>query len=366
MKAALISLGSVSSKWTLEAMKKYFKEVDEINLKDIEVDVHTGKLDVLHKGKPLGKYDCIYTKGSFRYMPLLRSITIALYPTTYMPIKPEAFEIGHDKFLTQLILQRNKIPMPKAYLAATSDSAKKILETINYPIIMKFPSGTQGKGVMYAESFATANSMLDALTALNQPFIIQEYVETGGTDTRALVVGGKVVASYKRVAVMGEKRANIHAGGVGEACTLPLKAKKMAVECAKAIGADICAIDMLEDVKGYTVLEVNLSPGLQGVTETTKIDVADKIAKYLHDKARVASNKKEVSTKDILTEIGIEKPDKLKEIITNLDFRGDRILLPEAITNISKLKEEDEVTIDVEEDTVIIKKFMSGKKEKEE
>jgi len=365
MKAALISLGSVSSKWTSEAMRKYFKEVDEINLKDVEVDVTTGKLEVLHKGKHLFDYNCIYAKGSFRYMPLLRSITIALYPTTYMPIKPESFEIGHDKFLTQLVLQRNKIPMPKAYLAATSASAKKILETINYPIIMKFPSGTQGKGVMYAESFATANSMLDALTALKQPFIIQEYVETGGTDTRAFVVGDKVVASYKRIAVLGEKRANIHAGGVGEACSLPIKAKKIAVESAKAIGADICAIDMLEDVKGYMVLEINLSPGLQGITKTTKVDVADKIAKYLHDKARVSGKKEKVSTKDILREIGVEKPEKLKEIITNLDFRGDRILLPEAITNISKLKEEDEVTIDVEEDKISIKKFMAEKKKEE-
>ncbi len=363
MKAALISQGSVSSKWTLEAMKKYFKEVDDINLKDIEVDVDTGKLEVLHKGIPLPTdYNCIFAKGSFRYMPLLRSITIALHHTTYMPIKPEAFEIGHDKFLTQLVLQKNNIPMPKAYLTATSESAKKILETINYPIIMKFPSGTQGKGVMYAESFATANSMLDALTALNQPFIIQEYVETDGTDTRAFVVGNRVVAAYKRVALTGEKRANIHAGGIGEPCTLPPKAMKIAVASAKAVGAEICAIDLLEDVKGHVVLEVNLSPGLQGITQTTKIDVADKIAKYLYEKAKTASESKEVSTKDILEEMGIEKPEQIKEIITNLDFRGDRILLPKAITNISKLKEEDEVTIDADEDIVIIKKFIDGKR----
>ena len=362
MKAALISLGSVSSKWTLEAMRKYFKEVDDITLKDVEVDVTTGKLEVLYNSKPLRDYDCIYAKGSFRYMPLLRSVTIALYPTTYMPIKPEAFEIGHDKFLTQLVLQRNNIPMPKAYLAATSASAKKILETINYPVIMKFPSGTQGKGVMYAESFAAANSMLDALIALKQPFIIQEYVETGGTDTRCIVVGDKVVAAMRRVAIEGEKRANIHAGGFGELVTLDKKQKKIAVESAKVVGAEICAVDILQGAKGPVVIEINLSPGLQGITKATNIDVADKIAKYLHDKSTVSSKKKAVTTNDILVDLGIEKPEKVKEIITNLDFRGERILLPEAITHISKFKEGEEVTVDVEEDKVLIKKFMAGKK----
>lgn len=361
MKAALISLGSVSSKWTLEAMRKYFKEVDDINLKDVEVDVDTGKIEVLHKGQPLGKYDCIFAKGSFRYMPLLRSITLGLYNTTYMPIKPEAFEIGHDKFMTQLALQKHKIPMPKAYLAATQESTKKILETINYPIIMKFPSGTQGKGVMYADGFATANSILDAMISLNQPFIIQEYVETGGTDTRCIVVGNKVVAAMKRVAVPGEKRANIHAGAGGEPYTLTKKEKKIVLDSAKAVGAEICAVDILHGIKGPMVIEVNLSPGLQGITQVTKIDVADKIAKYLHENAKQSVKKEVVKTKDILEDLGIESQEKLKEIITNLDFRGDRILLPEAVTNLSKLKEEDEVTIEADKDKVIIKKFMTDK-----
>jgi ribosomal protein S6--L-glutamate ligase len=252
--------------------------------------------------------------------------------------------------------------MPKAYLAATSASAKKILETINYPVIMKFPSGTQGKGVMYAESFAAANSMLDALIALKQPFIIQEYVETGGTDTRCIVVGDKVVAAMRRVAIEGEKRANIHAGGFGELVTLDKKQKKIAVESAKVVGAEICAVDILQGAKGPVVIEINLSPGLQGITKATNIDVADKIAKYLHDKSTVSSKKKAVTTNDILVDLGIEKPEKVKEIITNLDFRGERILLPEAITHISKFKEGEEVTVDVEEDKVLIKKFMAGKK----
>ncbi|MDP7140901.1 MAG: ATP-grasp domain-containing protein, partial [Candidatus Woesearchaeota archaeon] len=212
MKAALISLGSVSSKWIAKAMKKYFDEVDEIDLKGIEMTLTSKELEILYKSKPMKEYDCIFARGSYKYEPLLRSITVALFDTTYMPIQPASFSLGHDKLLTQLELQKHKIPMPKTYLAATPEAGKAVLEEVNYPIIMKFPSGTGGKGVMYAESFAAAASILDALTALNQPFLIQEYIETDGVDTRVIVAGDKVIAAMKRKAKSGEKRANVHSG----------------------------------------------------------------------------------------------------------------------------------------------------------
>ena len=174
MKAAVISLGSKSSIWTIEAMKKYFKEVDNLNLKDIEINFSGKKSAVLYLGKPIEKYDCILAKGSFRYAPLLRSLTNLLRKETYLPISGSAFSIGHDKLLTQLSLQKHKIPLTRTYLAATTLAAKQILERVNYPIIMKFPQGTQGKGVLFADSFPSSSSMLEALTSLNPPFLIQE------------------------------------------------------------------------------------------------------------------------------------------------------------------------------------------------
>jgi len=363
MKAALISLGSVSSKQTAEAMKKYFKKLDEIDLKTIEINISSDKLDVLCDGKPIKNYDCVFVKGSFRYEALLKSIAYALYDKTYMPIKPETFTIGHDKLITHLYLKKHDIPMPKTYLAATTESAKKILREVNYPIIMKFPQGTGGKGVMLADSFASASSMLDALTALNQPFIIQEYVETDGVDIRAFVVGDKVVAAMKRKAVYGEKRSNIHTGGVGEVCELDNYTKKIAIKSAQAVGAEICAIDIVEGAKGPLVIEVNLSPGLQ-ISKITKIDVADKIAKYLYKRAKECSETEKINnTKKMYDEIGIKKTEKIKEIITNLDFRGERILLPEAVTNITKITEDDEVTIAAEKGEIKIKKFGNSEKE---
>ncbi|MBU0628013.1 MAG: RimK family alpha-L-glutamate ligase [Nanoarchaeota archaeon] len=346
MKAALMSLGSESSKWTVEAMRKYFDTVDDIDIRNMEVNLSSDKSDILYNGEALEKYDCIYAKGSFRYAQTLRAITGAFYSTTYMPIKAGAFTVGHDKLLTHLFLQQNKIPMPTTYLTSSPSAAKKILEQVNYPIIFKFPSGTGGKGVMYAESFAAASSLMDALETLRQSFIIQEYIETGGEDIRVIVVGNKVVASMKRKAVVGEKRANIHAGGEGKVFLADARIQKIAVEAAKAIGAEICAVDILESVKGPVVIEVNLSPGLQGITKTTGIDVADKIAKYLYEKTKEL---KESGTKkgagEIMKEINLEKSAKEQHIIVNLDLRGERILLPKLVTNISKFAEKDEVVI---------------------
>ena len=250
--------------------------------------IDTGKIEVLHEGKPIKGYDCIYPKGSYKYHTLLESLTASLHKECYIPFSPHSFVLGHDKLLTQIKLQKNNVPMPKAYISSTDEEAKNILEDINYPIIMKFPHGTQGKGVMYAESFAVASSLLDALSTLKQPFLIQEYVETGSTDIRAIVVGEKVVASMKRKADGREKRANFHMGGTGEPVTLDTKTKNLAIKAAKVLGADICAVDMLEGVKSPLVIEVNLSPGLQLITKTTEIDVADKMAHYLFEKAKKA------------------------------------------------------------------------------
>jgi ribosomal protein S6--L-glutamate ligase len=290
MKAAIISLGSISSKWTFEAMKRYFRDVDDIDLHNVEVDLGAKSPVVLYNGKPLPKYDCIYLKGSFRYIQILCSIAYVLENHCFMPLRPETFTKGHDKLLTHLALQKHNIPMPETYISSNPAAAKQILEKISYPIVLKFPSGTQGKGVMFADTYNSASSLLDALSALNQPVLIQKYVETGGTDIRAIVIGDEVAAAMERKAVEGEKRANIHAGGKGRNVKLDFQTEELAIKTAKVIGADICAVDILKGSKGPLVIEVNLSPGLQGITEATGINVADKIAKYLYDAAKKFSD----------------------------------------------------------------------------
>ena len=357
MKAALISLGSESSGMVVKAMKKYFKEVDSLDLRNIEINLELKKGNILYRGEPLKQYDCIYLKGSFRYRNIMRALAQLLEGTCFMPITPAAFTITQDKVLSQLTLQQQKIPMPATYLSATISAAKGLLKKVNYPIVMKFPQGTQGKGVMFADSYASASSLLDALIALKQPFLIQEYIETDGTDIRALVVGDNVVASMKRIAETGEKRSNIHAGGKGVSYPLDDLGKKIAVDAARAIGADICGVDLLETIKGYAVIEVNVSPGLQGISAATNIDIADKIAKYLYENTlERTEGRKAKESKKIMSDMSSAHP---QEIIMNLDFRGQRILLPENISKISRLSSQDEVSVKADKGSIIIKKFGS-------
>lgn len=353
MRAAIISQGSVSSKWTFEAMKEYFDEVDEINVKHLEISIGNSA-KILYKGEPLKKYDCVYAKGSFRYSQILRSLTSILQNDCYMPIIPNTFTIAHDKLLTQLIMQQHSIPMPVTYISSTIDSAKQLLSNLNYPIIMKFPQGTQGKGVMFADSFSSASSILDALSALKQSFIIQEFVDTGCTDLRAFVVGDRVVASMLRRGAKEEVRSNIHAGGVGEAVEIDEQTKRIAIKAAKSIGAEICGIDILQGFKGPLVIEANISPGLQGITGATKVNVAKHIAKYLFEQTKLRLEAKgEQDKRKVMANINNES-----SLITSLDFKGSRILLPELVSAISKFKSDDQIEIISKKDEVSLKKII--------
>ena len=341
MKAALISMGSISSKWTAKAMEKYFDTVDMLDIRDLEVSLGGRKSEILYKGEPIQEYDCIYAKGSFRFANLLRSITTMLYPKCFMPIAAEAFTSGHDKLLTHIKLQRGKVAMPETYVATTAESAKSVLKKMTCPIIIKMPAGTHGKGVMVADSHESAASMIDALSMLKQPFLLQEFIDTGGCDVRAFVVGEKVIASMKRIAVKGETRANIHAGGEGKGIMLDRKTQKIAIEAAKSLGVSICGVDILESMRGPMVLEVNLSPSLQGITKATKIDVSDKIAKFLFEETKKRKTAKtEEKGKKVVKEFL-----PAQEILSKLDFRGERILLPEFVTRLTNFDDEKEVVI---------------------
>jgi ribosomal protein S6--L-glutamate ligase len=343
-------------------MRKYFDKVDMIQLKNLEVSLGKDSA-ILYNGEKLAKYDCIFLKGSFRYANLLRSIAAMLEgKVPYMPIPANAFSTVHNKLLTHLALQQHTIPMPRTYISSTVDAAKELLKKVHYPIVMKFPEGTQGKGVMFAESVSSAASLLDALVALNQPVIIQEYIETDGSDIRAIVVGEKVIAAYKRKAQKGDKRSNIHAGGTGEAVQLTREVNKIAVDTAKALGVDICGVDILESPLGPLVIEANLSPGLQGICEISTIDIPDAIAAFLYRKTEEAISKgkksretqamKDMELRDITS--GTEKA---HAIISSLTFRGDKIILPEFVTKITGFKDTKEYSIKAVKGKVEIEEF---------
>ena len=339
LRAGIISLGSKSSQMTAEALAEFFEHVDMIQLREMEV-VLGKEGGVFYQGKALQDYDSLYIKGSFRYAHLLRSITSMLErKVPYIPLPASAFTIVHNKLLTHLALQQHDIPMPKTYVSPNIETAKELLKRVNYPIVMKFPEGTQGRGVVFADSISSASSLLDALGALNQPFIIQEYVETGGTDLRVIVVGDRAIAGMQRTATTDDKRANIHAGGSGKVVQLNREVKMLAIKTARALNSNICGVDILEGPLGAVVIEANISPGLQGITEASKINIAREIAKHMYQQTLSAIKTRDHAHKEAVKKEMENQENNKSEIITNLQFKGERIVLPKLVTEMTAFNE---------------------------
>jgi ribosomal protein S6--L-glutamate ligase len=344
MRLCVISLGGESSKKIAEEAKEFFDEVLEINLKNIELCVDNKGFFVKNGSERLEDFDCVYIRGSHRSALLQRALTRALYKKVYMPIRPNAFTLGHNKLLCSLELQQKGISVPTTYFVLNAKQAKSLLGELHYPVIIKVPEGAQGKGVMFADSEGSARSMIDALDVLRQPYIIQEYIETGersSEDIRVVVAGGKVVGSMKRISKSSDVRANIHASGRGEEYILNAELEKMAVKAARVIGVDIAAVDILKGRKSF-VLEVNLSPGLKGIAKYTGKNIAKEVARALY--------KKTVEFKELLVNKGGSK----KQVVDENGFdehyveahvEKGKLTLPRFISHGSKLVNGDDLII---------------------
>ena len=366
MKCAVISLGSTSSKMLVHALKNYFDPVDHINLKEIEFSISGNeKTHLTYRGKPLSHYDCMYIKGSFRYAMLLKSITqFFTNDKTYIPLDSESFITVNDKLLTHLELDKVKIPMPKTYVVPTVEAGKDLISKIKFPIIIKLPQGTHGKGVMVVDSLAAAKGFLDTLNLLKQPFIIQEYIECGGEDIRCFVVGDRVVASMKRKSKEGDIRSNLHSGGSAQKYDAPERMKQIAVKAAKQLKCDICGVDILETPEGGVVIEANVSPGLQGITKNSGVDVAEEIAKYLCMRTKeILEKTAPLGRKVIAEEVGFaqaaNKPAQPtpQNIISKLEFRGPKIVIPENVVKLTGFVPEKDYVIIAAKDKLEIKKL---------
>jgi len=249
--------------------------------------------------------------------------------------------------------------MPMTYYAPKISETKKFLKTLNYPIILKFPSGTHGKGVIFTESFASASSMIDALDVFKQPVLIQDYINIK-SDIRVIVVGNDIVASMKRTSPNEEVRANIHNGGTATPYKPSSEIKNMAISAAKIIGAEICAVDIIDSDYGPLILEINTSPGLQMITEVSKVNVAKEIVNYLFKKANERTSNITKNTSDkVIKDLGINKMDenKTNEFEVEAKVINNKIILPEFVTKISKIKKEETITIKIKDGEIKINKI---------
>ncbi len=195
---------------------------------------------------------------------------------------------SRDKLRALQLLTQVGIDVPTTVCARSPAGLDAALELVGgCPAIVKLQQGTQGIGTMIADSHQAAHSLLETFWAMGQDIVLQEYVkESKGRDVRAIVVGGKVIAAMRRVAKKGEFRANLHRGAKGSNVSLPPSYRHAAIRAAGAMGLGIAGVDMLEGRAGPRVLEINSSPGLEGIERASGVDVAGAIVEYAEGYAR--------------------------------------------------------------------------------
>lgn len=205
----------------------------------------------------------------------------------FSALESQAITRSRDKLRSLQILSRSGVRMPKTAFTNFSKQDNKVLNHIgDAPVVIKLLEGTQGLGVVLAETNKAAKSVVEAFDSLKTRVILQEFIEeAGGSDIRAFIVNGEVVGAMKRQGKEGEFRSNLHRGGSANIIKLSRAEKSTALKAVKAMGLAIAGVDMLQSKRGPLVLEVNSSPGLEGIEKATGIDIAGKIIDYIEESA---------------------------------------------------------------------------------
>jgi ribosomal protein S6--L-glutamate ligase len=203
----------------------------------------------------------------------------------FTPVESQAITRSRDKLRSMQLLARDGIGMPVTAIARSVRDTRQVIQLVGGPpVVVKLLEGTQGRGVVLAETRKAAESVIEAFQQLKANILVQEFIkEAGGEDVRALVVGDRVVASMVRRAAPGEFRSNLHRGGSAEATKLSREERRTAIRASKSMGLSVAGVDMLRSSRGPLVMEVNSSPGLEGIETTTGVDVAAEIIEFLEN-----------------------------------------------------------------------------------
>lgn len=198
-----------------------------------------------------------------------------------------AISRSRDKLRSLQLLSQKAIPLPTTGFANSPEDTDDLIHMVGgAPLIVKLLEGTQGKGIVLAETKNAAKSVINAFKHLRENILVQEFIrEAQGRDLRCLIVGDRCVAAYQRNASGGEFRANLHLGGIASAVKLTSEERKIAIKAAHAMGLNVAGVDLIRSDRGPLVLEVNSSPGLEGVESATKKDVATHIIQFIEKNA---------------------------------------------------------------------------------
>lgn len=291
MKIAILSRNAelYSTKRLKEACEERGHEVIVIDhLKCSMVSEHKNP-KVLYKGKELEGVDSIIPRIGASVTRYGTAVVRQFEMQNAFSVNSSVSIVrSRDKLRSIQIFSRHDIGIPKTVFANHPRDVNNIINEVGgTPVIIKLLEGTQGIGVVLAETKKAAKSVIEAFYGLKANILVQEFIEeAGGADIRAFVVGGKVIGAMKRQGAEGEFRSNLHRGGTSSKIKLSKEEKKMAVEAAKAMGLNVAGVDMIQSDRGPLILEVNSSPGLEGIEKSTGKDVASEIVKFIEQKSQ--------------------------------------------------------------------------------
>ena len=286
MKVYILSRGTklYSTKRLLEAAEAKGWDVKVLDYLKFSVEIMKGELRIHYNGESLPVPDAIIPRigasRTFYGTAMVRHLEVM---DAFSTAGSLAISRSRDKLRSLQILSKSGVDMPRTVFASNKSDAKDIIKLSGgIPLVLKILEGTQGVGVVLVETEKAAKSVLDAFYGMDVNLLVQEFIEeAGGADIRAIVVDGEVVGAMKRQGAEGDFRSNLHQGGSATVHKLTRKEKSTAIAAAKSMGLGVCGVDMIESKRGPLVMEVNSSPGLEGIEKATSIDIAGKIMDYI-------------------------------------------------------------------------------------
>ncbi|WON78157.1 30S ribosomal protein S6--L-glutamate ligase [Serratia sp. UGAL515B_01] len=291
MKIAILSRDAslYSCKRLREAAEQRGHRIDIIDPLSCYMNINPAEPTIHYRGRKLERYDAVIprigTAMTFYGNAVLRQFElVGSYPLN----ESVAITRARDKLRSLQLLARQGIALPITGFAHSPDDTGDLIELVGgAPLVVKLVEGTQGIGVVLAETRQAAESVIDAFRGLNAHILVQEYIrEAQGSDIRCLVIGERVVAAIERQAKPGEFRSNLHRGGTACKVHITGKERAMAIKAVAALGLDVAGVDILRADRGPLVMEVNASPGLEGVETTTGLDIAGMMIEYIEQRGR--------------------------------------------------------------------------------
>lgn len=273
-----------STRRLVEAAKQRKHTCEVIDPLKCDIIIEKKNPAILYKGRILENIDAIIPRigasVTFYGTAVVRQFEMM---KVFSVVESQALVRSRDKLRSLQVLSRAGLGMPKTVFSNYTKDASEVIASVGgAPLVIKLLEGTQGLGVVLAETKNAAESVIEAFHGLQARVIIQEFIkEAKGADIRAFIVDGNIVGAMKRQGKEGEFRSNLHRGGSADIIQLTDEEENAALKAAKALGLGVCGVDMLQSARGPLILEVNSSPGLEGIEAATKKDIAKSIIRYI-------------------------------------------------------------------------------------